>query len=503
MIRHFNYIATVVICAATFSSFSQESYSKEKWKPTGELSVVLRNSYSNGTVEKSFGGDEFQLMGGVTHSFRLGYQLNLPKNLGVQMRVGFGFSPMVFWDDFYDLVVWPQKPRNYFTHVNYNLFTSCEFGLNYTKLLTNNLNLTTLGGVGFNFSNSYPLNYQIGNGEGRTILFDLNYNNLTKPILFFELGLIRTLKNRNELALSLAYEYSFDPIYSGNYSVYEGNSLTSSGRFYNNGTNLGVSLAYTFTREKARELAKRNAQKKGTSLKTEKKNLRAEKRAVHPKSIFFGATAGLFFTKNIIKDSDSPFQSGYYPWWSVNGFAEIGMKNNYFYEIGVGFEEYASGVSFKDPRFWRSWSNMYIASKFSGGLGRRFIHKPSNLKLINIHAGLGLILTYNTNKTSGGSSGGAFYRQNDTLSYLAIDDYKLLVAPTLYVVLEKDFQLSSSLFASVRYRYDQGIFPMFKQDIEYTFNGVSGKTKNLVYGTSQTFGVAIKYKFLQKKYRED
>ncbi len=146
---------------------------------------------------------------------------------------------------------------------------------------------------------------------------------------------------------------------------------------------------------------------------------------------------------------------------------------------------------------------MYIASKFSGGVGRRFIHKPSNLKLINIHAGLGLILTYNTNKTSGGSNGGAYYRQNDTFSYLAIDDYKLLVAPTLYLVLEKDFQLSSSLYATVRYRYDQGIFPMFKQDIEYTFNGVSGKTKNLVYGTSQTFGVAIKYKFLQKKYRED
>jgi len=59
MIRHFNYIAIAVICAATFSSFSQESYFKEKWNPTSELSVVLRNSYSKGIVEKSFGGDEF------------------------------------------------------------------------------------------------------------------------------------------------------------------------------------------------------------------------------------------------------------------------------------------------------------------------------------------------------------------------------------------------------------------------------------------------------------
>ncbi len=83
MIRHFNHIATAVFCAVTFSSFSQESYSEEKWNPTGELSVVLRNSEGKGIVEKSFGGDEFQLMGGVTHSFRLGYQLNLPKNLGV------------------------------------------------------------------------------------------------------------------------------------------------------------------------------------------------------------------------------------------------------------------------------------------------------------------------------------------------------------------------------------------------------------------------------------
>ena len=123
---------------------------------------------------------------------------------------------------------------------------------------------------------------------------------------------------------------------------------------------------------------------------------------MHSNSIFFVAIAGLFFTKNIIRDSDSPFQLGYFPWWSVNGFTEIGMKNNYFYEVGVGFDEYASGVSFKDPRFWRSWSNMYIASKFSGGVGRRFILKPYNLKLINIHAGRGLILTYNTNKTSGG-----------------------------------------------------------------------------------------------------
>lgn len=489
--------------STSFFSFSQDTLGKQKWEPTGELSVILRNNYSKSTTRNYLGVQEFELVGGVTHSLRLGYQLNLPKNFGIATRVGFGFSPFAYWDDFYDLVVWPTKPRNYFANVTYNLFTSLEFGINYKTLLKNNYRITSTAGVGFNYSNSYDWSFNIGNGSGRTTLIDLNYNNRTKPFLFLELGLSRTLKNRNELALSLAYEYSIDPIYSGNYSVFQGNTLTSRGSFYNSGTNVGLNLAYTFTREKARETARINALKNSSSIKSEKKKLRASKRFIHPKSIMFGAQSGLFFTKNMIKDSDSPFESGFYSWWSVNGFAEIGIKNDYFYEFGFGFEEYASGITIKNFKNSKRWSNMYVASKFSGGFGKRFIHKPSNLKLLNVHAGLGLILTYNTNKTTGGSSGGGYYRQNDTLTFLAVDDYKLLVAPTLYLILEKDVQLSPSLIFSLRYRYDQGIFPMFKQDVYYTLNGVEGRTQNLVYGTSQTFGVALKYKFLQKKYREN
>ena len=499
----FRILVIWILCFLSFPIFSQDSLSDDKWKPTGELSVLLRNSYGKSQVRNYLGEQEFDLVGGVTHSLRIGYQLNLPKNFGITARAGFGFSPFAYWDDFYDSVVWPTKPRNYFANVTYNLFTSLEFGVNYKRLLKNNYKITSTAGFGFNYSNSYGWGYNLGNDRGRTILVDLNYNNRTKPFLFFEMGLSRTLKNRNEFSLSLAYEYSIDPIYSGSYSVFQGNSLTSGGSFYNSGTNVGLNLAYTFTKEKQREAAESNALKNNSSIKTEKRKLKAENRFIHPKSILFGVQSGLFFTKNVIKDADSPFESGFYPWWSVNGFAEIGLKNDYFYEVGFGFEEYASGRSFKDIQYSRGWSNMYIASKFSGGFGKRFIHKPSNLKLLNIHAGLGLILTYNTNKTSGGSSGGGFYRQNDTLTYSAIDDYKLLVAPTLYVVIEKDFQLSPSVFASIRYRYDQGIFPMFKQDIYYTLNGVEGRTQSLVYGTSQTFGFALKFKFLQKKYRED
>ena len=43
---------------------------------------------------------------------------------------------------------------------------------------------------------------------------------------------------------------------------------------------------------------------------------------------------GMFITKNVIKDSDSPLESAFYSWWSVNGFAEFGIKNDCFYEFG-------------------------------------------------------------------------------------------------------------------------------------------------------------------------
>ena len=330
-----------------------------------------------------------------------------------------------------------------------------------------------------------------------------SYNNNRKPFLFFELGVVKSLKNKNELSLSLAYEYSFDPIYSGNYQVYQNNLITSFGSFYNSGNNVGLNFAYTFTGERIRENARYNASKNKTSFKTEKKKLKSDKRYVDPKSIFVGIGTGLFFTKNKIKDEDSPFESGYYSWWSMNGFAEIGIKNDYFYEFGFGMEEYASGFRFKNVKNSRSWSNMYIASKFYGGFGKRIIHKPTNKKILNVHAGLGMILTYNTNKNSGGSSGGGYYSSQDTIRYRAIDDYKFLFAPTVYVMLEKDLQITKNFFISLRYRYDQGIFPMFKQDVAYEVNGVKGKTQNLVYGTSQTYGFALKYKILQKKYRDN
>ena len=102
---------------------------------------------------------------------------------------------------------------------------------------------------------------------------------------------------------------------------------------------------------------------------------------------------------------------------------------------------------------------MYVASKFSGGLGKLSIHKPSNLKLLIVHAELGLILTYNTNKTSRGSIGGGHYRTNETITFVAIDDYKLLVAPTLYLILEKDIQLSPSLI----FFFDTGMVNEFSQ----------------------------------------
>ena len=482
--------------------FSQDSVNIEKWKPTGELSLILRNSFGKPKMENTVGESEFVLARGVTHSLRIGYQLNLPKNFGVTARAGFGFSSIVYWDDFYDSVVWPSKPKNYVDNVTYNLFTALELGVNYKHVLKNSLKLTTTFGGGFNFSNSYGWGATIGNGFGRETKMDWSYNNQRNPFLFYELGVLKTLKNKNNLSLSLAYEYSFDPIYSGTYQVSQNNLVTSEGKFYNSGTNIGLNLAYTFTGERIRENVSYNSTRNGTTLKTEKKKFRKEKRFVHSKSIFVGVGTGLFFTKNKIVDKDSPFKSGYYSWWSVNGFAEIGMKKDYFYEFGLGFEEYASGRTFKNIEDYKSWSNMYIASKFYGGFGKRFIHKPSNRKILNVHAGLGMILTYNTNKTSGGSSGGGYYTPQDTIVFSAIDDYKLLVAPTLYVMLEKDFQLTKNLLFSLRYRYDQGIFPMFKQDISYEVNGVKGKTQNLVYGTSQTYGFALKYKLLGKKYRE-
>lgn len=492
-----------VVLLLVFSSFGQDSLSVNKYEPSGEFSVILRNNFGKGKVENTFGPNDFKLMSGITHSMRFGYQFNLPHNFGITLRAAFGLSPMVFWDDFYDSVVWPTKPRNYTDNVSYNLFGALEAGASYTYQLNSKYELITTGGFGVNFSNSFTRSFGIGNGNNDLLLVETRYNNNPKPFLFYELGIAKTLKNKNKLNLSFALEHSLDPLYRGVASRYESNLLVSQHNFKNLGTNFGFNLGYTFTRNKRKETAKNNSLLNNTSLKLEKKKTRQNMRFLHPKSIVLGVQSGLFFTKNKIKGSDSPFISGYYSWWNLAGFAQVGIQKDYFYEVGFGFEEYAVGKRFKNPDFFGGYSNLYVASKFYGGIGKRIIHKPSNIKLINVQAGIGMILTYNTNNTSAGSSGGGSFNGNDSLVFSAVHDYKLLVAPTLYILLEKDFQLSPSLFASVRYRYDQGIFPMFKEDITYIQNGVSGTVQNLIFGTSQTFGFALKYKFLQKKYRDE
>lgn len=240
-------------------------------------------------------------------------------------------------------------------------------------------------------------------------------------------------------------------------------------------------------------------------IKLERKNRRIAKRFVHPKSVFFNVGLGL--NLNYIKMSE---ENDYFHRRAKDLETmfflelEIGHKDNYFFETGLAYNRYRYSYRTRSGQGFNFYNGQgFEALKLFGGYGKRIGLKNSNINLINVSAGVSFSYNLKRKRPSDFSD---FDDQNDDRFHLyqKYPTSKNRVFPTFYLGLNKDIRIYKRVYLFLDYKFDLGFISTFEQEFEYYDKNTPSEiveVTNKINGTSQSFTIGLKTRFLAKKYR--
>ncbi|MEX1190379.1 MAG: hypothetical protein WEA99_00305 [Brumimicrobium sp.] len=462
-----------------------------------ELNAFFGGSQTN---FKHYGG-AYKIENQVSPLRGLRFQYNRRINRKFQLNAAIGLGAHAF------TFALPQSPSNEHTEREhfFNSFQELYIGARYTLPLKNNFSFgLNLGGGVINFmgdvvgiSGNFGGNDNNSPQETMRIEYFLNPN----LVPFAEIGpqISRTFKNKNELSLKLSYVQSFGYIYEGDYQLFDN---TSYGTFRNAGSNLRLSLGYTFTGDRrAQKIADINEEL--SDYKAAKIQFKKDKRFIHPKSLFVSVQAGFGFVKSFAEDPNDLFQDEFGVAPSGRIMVEKGYKNNFFFETGYQLFEYNSSFSIDSPNNTSSTKNEYFTHQFNFGAGYRVIGKGKNYHYFNLHAGLSIGFiplrkgetTWSLYDQTPAAIGTISNSNNMTYTTETEILSSLLIAP--YVGISKDFRITESMFITLLYRYQHGLNNISKRKITYQNDGEysNPQTANtFMDGTEHSIQLGLKYK---------
>ena len=496
-------VLLTLLCVQTALVHSQ-SFEETMFKGN-HFSIGVKQGLNQTDFVSTFGNDQLYSRTGHVFQLELDYTFNIGTNYGILLRSDFGALPFIFnldtKDGFYGTEGMP-----YFASSNYSGFARFGTGFNYHKMMSDKyiISANVGGGVSLNGASHVGMSSHSVDETGAELhTLELDYRNIggAKAYSFLGININRVLKNKDLLGLGIYYEHFFNPHFEGSYQIYEN---SSGGTFSNAGNNLGLKLNYTFTQARKMQFLEDKVQANNTisDAKAAKKVFKKEKRYVDPKSVFISAGSGLFFGLNRVSDPNEIFVNNAFPSWSVYGQAEVGVKNNYYYEFGVEVAEYWS--SLKHQKYSSSGSNAFVGYKLNGGIAKRFVNSQTNRNFFNLHAGVALsIQPYSGIAGSGNTveygttEEGSYY-----MAYNYKEYYKAKVFPTLYLAVEKDFQLSKNFYIALKYKYDLGFISAYTSEINYSTDAqglINYAAESKINGTAHMYSFGLKYKFLPEK----
>ncbi len=490
-------ITTTILLLAAIPIYSQtEGLEKNPYIYTkNSFKVSLGNGFNRTKFTVIDGVDKPRAGVGLAPRLNFDYRFSLGDHFGINIGAGLGAFPFRYKVDakegFYGTEGW-----NYFQITEYQLHSGLNIGLDYNYWLNDKYSLMSgvdVGGIAMG-----GLYSQIGS-YGETVQeygLVLNAESGLIPYLRLSTGVNRVLKNDNLLGLSLSYEYFLQPVFTGNYTMYNN---TSSGTITSKGHNIGLTLGYTFTRAKKMKRAEDlTIHSDDISFKDAKKKFKKDKRYIDPKSTFFDVSSGMLFARNQSGFGDHLLKSGSFASWIVSANVEKGIKNNFFWQAGLSISETWSYIRINRPdTFWSFGGNEFVSVQASFGVGTRLISKKSNINFLNVSAGLSVGAHASPQGPSGFSSGSG--EQDGETQYQFRVDYttKRNIYPTVYLNLSRDFQMTKSLYLSLDYRFNLGLTNIVEGDVEYS---EQPDLSNVLYdqinikGTSNAFQLGIKYK---------
>ncbi|NOQ72368.1 MAG: hypothetical protein GQ574_10230 [Crocinitomix sp.] len=489
--------ATLVMLFAISQAYAQdETFERNPYILSNNSFAISLGSGFNQTQFTSLKGDDKPLPGlGLIPRLNFDYRFSLGDHLGVSLGTGFGFFPFRYKvdakDDFSGTDGWA-----YWQIASYEIFSNFKAGVDYNVWLKKRLGLKT--GLGGGLMGTSELGATIGSQSqvGAEYYFHYDFTGSFKPYMYLSAQVDRVLKSDDLLGLSLSYEHFFSSIYSGEYALYNNQS---NGTLVNRGSNLSLSLVYSFTRARKFKFAEDFfLNEEEVTFKKAKKSFKKERRYIDPKSTFFGLSSGLFYARNQVGFGDHLLKPGGSVSWIVAANFEKGIKKNHFWQAGFSVSETWSYLRLNRPGvFWSSASNAFVSSQVSLGIGTRLISKKSNINFLNVSAGLSVGVNASQKGLSGSSGGTNGSGSEIQYQYLVTYTTKRNIYPTLYTNLSRDFQLTKSLYLSLDYRFNWGVMDVVEGVVEFS---EQPELNNVQYdqigmkGTSNAFQLGIKYK---------
>lgn len=468
------------------------------------FSVTLKDGFNKAKFTPTFGNDNLEERIGHIFQAQFTYTFNINSKFGVVAQTNVGAGAFTYdlksKEGFAGTEGWSRFYRD-----QYNPFFKLSTGINYHRQLKPKLflNLNIGGGISINGNSGVTTgSHNCSNIDctQQNESFDINYTYSDNFIGygFADLSFNYLLKNKNLIGISLSTEVFRKPTLTGSYVLY---NSTSGGNITNNNNNIALGINYIFTHAKKYEFNQK-VKNNGQLTKKETKQLyKKQKRFVDPKSTFISAGTGLFFGRNIVNDPGEVFLSNSFSSWTIFGNAEVGIKNQYYYEVGLEVSEYWNSIKFSP--YGSSGSNAFIATKLNLGMSKRFVNKVTNRNYFNLHAGLGISFQPNK-KAPVTNGGGTISSGTNVINFSEINSINHHLFPSLYLALEKDLHLTKNLYLSLKYKYDQGFVNVGSSEIKYysnpnstDFNVISSK----INGTAHTYSIGFKYKILTAKNR--
>lgn len=493
-------IIAISVILLPFYSAAQNGTRNHFLYNQNSFSVQYTAGFNQSKVTPTYGDpNRFATSIGLVHQLNLGYTFDLNPNFGLTFGAGIGMMPFnyefVQTGEFIGSTGFSKKYTR-----NYNPFSRLHFMIDYHQWISKSIAFK--GGLGGGFYKFTPHQTTVGNGTYSTQQYYLSFQYPGKftPNLSAQAGLDFKLKNDDLLGISLSYDYLVGDIISGAYGIQNSDHR---GFISNNGNQFNINLTYSFTQAKKMLEMEKAFYEENLSLDEGKLNFKKDKRFIDPKSCFIGVSSGLFYSRNTIENSFYPAEDGHETEWIVHANGELGIKNNFFVQVGISIAKYSSLVVINRPDFSIYFGSApLISPTLSTGIGYRLISK-NNINFLNVSAGVGLLANFNV-KQNLPSMKSPMVNGNGDVQFYTQHEYntKNHLVPTLYLNLSRDFQLTQFLYLSFDYRLNLGIINSFTQTIKFyespNFDLPLANVSS-IKGTSNAFQFGLKYKFAPKR----
>jgi len=330
-----------------------------------------------------------------------------------------------------------EEWRRYIDGLTWRGYRKFDIGIGKSKIFNSNRIIRqhfNRGGVWRRFSNRLRTPDKI------------HYTNSNfSPYGLYKASIGGVRNNKNLWEIGLYYRHSFANIYNGKF----GNILEES-EYSGTGTEIGLSLIYTFTRCDQR-LARSESLKNLEEYRQKRRTLENGTRLLEVK-------LGFYSPLNIIRDPEQILLSTS----EITIGGKIGLQvlidQVQFWEYGLSFNEYWSGYTIVDNLLGigsSSLTNDFYSLAFNIGRGMR-VNTNKGLNLFALSSGI----TINGNLTSGGSFGSDILSElggKNIYELIFETEVRSIIFASLYANINKGIQISKRMYISANFKYNLGL----------------------------------------------